>query len=188
MPGMTPPSTSSATSLRCAAALLGLCAATSSFADGNKRAGEVLSWALPVGAAAYTLYDGDREGTLQFGKAFVVTMAGTEVLKRTTHEERPDHSDDDAFPSGHAARAFSAATFVHRRYGVEAALPMYAAATYVGWTRVHADQHRWRDVVGSAALSAAATWWLVDPRQDRRVSVLPLVGPRSLGVEVAARW
>lgn len=174
---------------RCGAvALLGLCAATASWADGNRRAGDVLSWALPLGAAGYSLYDGDREGTLQFGKAFAVTLAGTEVLKRTTHVERPDHSDDKSFPSGHASRAFSAATFVHRRYGFEAALPMYAAATYVGWTRVHADQHRWRDVAGSAVLSAAASWWLVDPRQDRRVSVLPLVGPRSVGVEVAASW
>jgi membrane-associated phospholipid phosphatase len=189
MPAMNIPMVDSC---RRGVALLGLCAAVSfstpAWADANKRAGDVLSWAMPAGVAAYELYQGEREGAWQFGKAFVVTMGATEVLKRTTNVERPDHSDDESFPSGHAARAFSAATYVHRRYGLESAWPMYVAATYVGWTRVHADQHRWGDVLGSAALSAAATWWLVDPKQDRRVTVLPLVGPRAVGVEVSARW
>ncbi|WP_298233594.1 phosphatase PAP2 family protein [uncultured Azohydromonas sp.] len=175
-------------------ALLGLGAALSlSFstpvrADGHERAGTALSWALPAGVAGYELYQGDREGALQFGKAFVVTLGATEVLKRTTGVDRPNGKDDDAFPSGHAARAFSAAAYVHRRHGIEAAWPMYLAAGYVGWTRVHADEHRWRDVLGGAALSAAATWWLVDPKQERRVTVLPLIGPHGAGVEVSARW
>lgn len=173
-------------------ALLGLGAAlsmsTAAWADGQRRAGDVLSYAMPLGVAAYELYQGDREGAWQFGKAFVVTMGATEVLKRTTNVERPDHSDDESFPSGHAARAFSAATYVHRRHGIEAAWPMYLAATYVGWTRVDANQHRWGDVLSSAALSAAATWWLVDPKEERRVTVLPLIGPRGAGVEVSARW
>lgn len=181
--------TTSTPGIRRAATVLALCAATSSsWADGNKRAGDVLSWAMPAGVAAYELVQGEREGALQFGKAFAVTLGAAAVLKHTVHEERPDHSDNDAFPSGHAARAFSAATYVHRRYGVESALPMYLAATYVGWTRVHADQHRWGDVLGGAALSAAATWWLVDPKDNARVTVLPLIGPRAAGVEVSARW
>jgi membrane-associated phospholipid phosphatase len=179
----------SASSLRHGAAVLALCAATSSsWADGNRRAGDVLSYAMPLGVAAYELYQGEREGALQFGKAFVVTQVATEVLKHTVHEDRPDGSDDKSFPSGHASRAFSAATYVHRRYGVEAALPMYLAATYVGWTRVDADKHHWRDIAGSAALSAAATWWLVDPKDNARVTLLPVIGPRSAGVQVSARW
>jgi hypothetical protein len=172
----------------CTAAALSLCAVSSTWADGHRSAGDALSYAMPLGVAAYELLEHEDEGAWQFGKAFVVTMGATEVLKRTTHVERPNHSDDESFPSGHAARAFSAATYVHRRYGAQAALPMYLAASYVGWTRVHANEHRWGDVVGAAALSAAATWWLVDPKQDKRVTVLPLVGPRSVGLEVAARW
>ncbi|WP_157266772.1 phosphatase PAP2 family protein [Azohydromonas aeria] len=182
--------TTSPISLRRGAAVLALCAATSSscWADGHERAGTVLSWAMPAGVAGYELYRGEREGALQFGKAFVVTLGATEVLKRTTNVERPNGEDDKAFPSGHASRAFSAATYVHRRHGIEHAWPMYLAASYVGWTRVHADEHRWRDVVGGAALSAAVTWWLVDPKDDARVTVLPIVGPRAAGVQVSARW
>jgi membrane-associated phospholipid phosphatase len=191
MPAMNIPMVDSC---RRGVALLGLGAAlscsfsTPALADGHERAGTVLSWALPAGVAGYELYQGDREGALQFGKAFVATLGATEVLKRTTGVDRPNGKDDEAFPSGHAARAFSAATYVHRRHGIESAWPMYLAAGYVGWTRVHADEHRWRDVLGGAALSAAATWWLVDPKQERRVTVLPLIGPRGAGVEVSARW
>jgi len=134
------------------------------------------------------LLRGEHDGALQYTESLAVTLLGTEVLKRTTHVERPDHSNDESFPSGHASRAFSAATYVHRRYGLEPALPLYLLGTYVGYTRVQARQHRWADVAGSAALSAAASWWLVEPRSDQRIAVLPEFGPRSFGVEIAASW
>lgn len=174
---------------RRAAVLAGLALTLSvpaAHADGE-RAGTVLSWALPAGVAAYTLM-ADRPGALPFGEAFVASQLATEVLKRTTHVERPNGQDDRAFPSGHAARAFSAATFVHRRYGAENAWPLYLAATWVGYTRVDADQHRWRDVAGGAAVSAAMTWWLVEPKGDGRVAVFPAVGPGGASVTLQARW
>lgn len=110
------------------------------------------------------------------------------MLKRTTHVERPDRSNDESFPSGHASRAFSAATYMHRRHGFESAWPLYLAATYVGYTRVHEGRHRWGDIVGSAAVSAAATWWLVDPKDDGRVSVVPMFSPHGAAVVVNAAW
>ena len=33
-----------------------------------------------------------------------------------------------------------------------------------------------------------ATWWLVDPKDNARVTLLPVIGPRSAGVQVSARW
>jgi membrane-associated phospholipid phosphatase len=173
---------------RPATALLCLCAVSSAWADAQRRAGDVLSYALPAGVAAYELWQGDRQGALQFGEAFVVTLGATEVLKRTTHVDRPDRSNNESFPSGHASRAFSAATYVHRRHGFESAWPLYLAASYVGYTRVHADRHRWGDIVGSAAVSAAATWWLVDPKDSARVSVLPMVVPHGVAVTLNAAW
>src|SRR5437867_9820701 len=125
---------------------------------------------------------------MQYTESLAVTLLGTEVLKRTTHVERPDHANDQSFPSGHASRAFSAATYVHRRYGLEPALPLYVLGTYVGYTRVQARRHRWADVAGSAAVSAAASWWLVQPRSDQRLVVLPEIGPHYVGVESAASW
>jgi PAP2 superfamily len=172
----------------CAVALLAICAASASRADGHSRAGDVLSVALPAGVAAQALWRDDREGLLQFGESLAVTLIGTELLKRTTHVERPDHSNDRSFPSGHASRAFAAAAYVQRRDGFEAAWPWYLGATYVGWTRVHADRHRWGDIAGSAALSVASAWWLVTPARERGVSVLPMLAPGRVAVEIQAAW
>lgn len=166
-----------------AAALCGPAAAVD-----HERAGDVLENALPAGAAALELWRGDRDGALQLGGAFVVTLLATRALKSEVHVRRPDGSSDDSFPSGHAARAFSAATYMHRRHGWAEAWPWYAAAGYVGWTRVNANRHRWGDVAGSLALAAASSWWLVEPRADQRVVVLPVIGHREASLTLQARW
>lgn len=156
----------------------------------HRRAGDVLSFALPAGVAVAAWWndrrspppEGERSELFQFAGSFAATLAATEVLKRTVRSERPDGRDNLSFPSGHASRAFSAASFVHRRHGWEAAWPLYAAAGYVGWTRVDSKRHRWGDVAGSLAVSSAMTWWLVDPaRSNKEVSVT--VAPRALSVQ-----
>ena len=156
--------------------------------DDHRRAGDVLRFAMPAGVVAYELWRGDTQGAWQFGKSWAVTLGATEALKRTTHVERPDRSNDESFPSGHASHAFAAATYMHRRHEIEEAWPWYAAATYVGWTRVHVKRHRWGDVAGSALLAGASSWWLVEPAGMRSVSVMPIVGPGVIGVQVHARW
>ena len=133
--------------------------------DSERRIGDVLSYALPAATLGVELWRGDFSGAGQFGRSFVVTLAASEVLKRTAGVERPDRSNDQSFPSGHAARAFAAATYVHRRHGFESAWPLYVLATYVGQTRVQTHRHRWADVVGAAGISAASTWLLVDPER-----------------------
>jgi membrane-associated phospholipid phosphatase len=134
--------------------------------DAVREAGDVISVAMPVATLGVELWRGERVGARQFTESFVVTLAATEVLKRTTHVERPDGSSDESFPSGHASRAFASATYVHRRYGMQYAWPLYGLATYVGYTRVVAERHRWGDVAGSAAVAALSSWWLVDPRKS----------------------
>lgn len=151
--------------------------------DSERRLGDHLSYALPLGALAVELWRGDRAGAWQLSQSFVVTTGTTELLKRATNQTRPDGSNDKSFPSGHAARAFSAAAYVRQRHGFDAAWPLYVAATYVGHTRVQADRHRWRDVVGAAALAELSAHWLVEPF-DGRLQVA--AGPQS--VQVSWRW
>lgn len=139
--------------------------------DAERKAGDVLATAMPLGTLGVELWRGETTGARQFAVSFVVTVTATEVLKRTTHVERPDGTNDESFPSGHAARAFSSATYVHRRYGFGDAWPLYAMATYVGYTRVVSDRHRWADVAGAAGVAALSSWWLVDPRQSVTVSL-----------------
>ena len=97
-----------------------------------------------------------------------VAYVGRTVLKKMIKEERPDHSDDKSFPSGHAAIAFAAARSIDKEFRKESIwIPIagYAAATAVGVERVINKRHYWYDVVAGAALgfgSAELTWWLSD--------------------------
>ena len=147
--------------------------------DAERRAGDALSFALPAATLGVELWLGDRRGAWQFAQSFGVTLLATEALKRTTGVERPDHSNDQSFPSGHAARAFAAATYVHRRHGFDSAWPLYAMATYVGYTRVQSGRHRWADVAGAAGVAAASSWWLVQPKAPGLSVVL---APRGVSV------
>lgn len=143
----------------------------------ERRLGDTLSFALPATTLGRELWRGDGAGAGQFTRSFAVTLAATELLKRSTAVERPDHSDTLTFPSGHASRAFAAATFVHRRHGLSSAWALYALATYVGYTRVQAQRHSWVDVLGSAGVAAASSWLLAKPRRD---------GPAGASVPSAA--
>jgi hypothetical protein len=175
---------------RCAACLLALSVSSGAFAQksANEKAGDVLRIAMPAGVAAYELWLDDRQGLTQFGLSLAATLGTTEVLKVTTNVERPDHSDNESFPSGHAASAFAAATFMHRRHGIESAWPWYVAATYVGWTRVDANRHRWSDIAGAAAVAGVSTWLIVDPKSDKPVSVVPDFGRHHASLMVQTAW
>ncbi|SEM54046.1 PAP2 superfamily protein [Prevotella sp. ne3005] len=97
-----------------------------------------------------------------------VAYIGKTALKAVVNEERPDHSDNKSFPSGHAAMAFAAARSIDKEFRKDCIwIPIagYAAATAVGVERVVNDHHHWYDVVAGAALgfgAAELTWWASD--------------------------
>lgn len=167
--------------------LLATTATLPAFAIDHTRAGDVLENALPATAAAIELWRGDREGLWQLGTSFTVTLLATRALKKGLDVRRPD-GGVESFPSGHAAKAFAAATYMHRRHGLDAAWPWYAAAGYVGWTRVNANRHRWGDVAGSALLAGLSSRWLVTPAGDTKLALVPAVGAGRLHLELQARW
>jgi hypothetical protein len=90
------------------------------------------------------------------------------ALKAMIKEERPDHSDNKSFPSGHASMAFAAARSIDKEFRKESIwIPIagYAAATAVGIERVAGDRHHWYDVLAGAGVgigSTELTWWLSD--------------------------
>ena len=102
------------------------------------------------------------------GLSVGVAYGAKTALKAVIHEERPDHSDDKSFPSGHATMAFAAARSIDKEFRSESIwIPIvgYAAATAVGVDRVVSDKHHWYDVVAGAALGygcAELTWWASD--------------------------
>lgn len=102
------------------------------------------------------------------GASVVVAFGAKTALKAMIKEERPDHSDNKSFPSGHAALAFAAARSLDKEFRRESIwIPIagYTAATAVGIERVASDRHHWYDVVAGAAVGCGAaelTWWLSD--------------------------
>ena len=97
-----------------------------------------------------------------------VAYVGKTALKAMIKEERPDHTDNKSFPSGHAAMAFAAARSIDKEFRKDCIwIPIagYAAATAVGIQRVASDRHHWYDVLAGAAVGVGATeltWWLSD--------------------------
>ncbi len=102
------------------------------------------------------------------GASVIVAFGVKTVLKKAIKEERPDHSDNKSFPSGHASMAFAAARSLDKEFRKDCIwIPIagYAAATAIGVERVVNKYHHWYDVVAGAGIgfgSAELTWWLSD--------------------------
>lgn len=102
------------------------------------------------------------------GASVIVSYGMKTVLKKAIKEERPDHSDNKSFPSGHASMAFAAARSIDKEFRKDCIwIPIagYAAATAVGVERVANKHHHWYDVVAGAGIGIGAaelTWWLSD--------------------------
>ena len=111
----------------------------------------LLSGPFTYGFLGFGLF---REGdgrSYRVGDALLTSVAISEGLKRLTREERPDGSDHESLPSGHATAAFATATMMAQYHPREAAL-WYAGAAAIGYSRVALRRHHWYDVVAGAAL------------------------------------
>lgn len=116
-------------------------------------AGTYVAIALPVVAGGIAVWKDDWTGAKQLAAVTVLSVGTAFVLKKFIKERRPDHSDFKSFPSDTAALAFAPASFLWQRYGWEYGLPAYAAAEFVGYSRVHAKKHHWWDVLASSAIA-----------------------------------
>ena len=111
-------------------------------------------------------------GTYAFGRLFdkpKVSHLGMDLLraqaisellvqpiKFATHRQRPDGSNFQSFPSGHAAATFAAATVIGRHLGWQKAALVYGIASYVAASRLHDNVHYLSDVVFGAAVGSIA--------------------------------
>jgi len=126
----------------------------------SETAGTAVAIALPLAAGGITLYKGDWTGTAQVVVSTVLTVGTVYGLKHIIKECRPFATpctpggpNWDSFPSDTSALAFAPAEFLRERYGWQYGLPAYAAATFVGWSRVDAQKHHWYDVATSFGIS-----------------------------------
>lgn len=138
-----------------------------------ERSADQLLVGIPVAAFALTflLTDDSRVGASGFnfvhmtgsprhdlGLALMRAGVVTYGLKSSVEERRPDGSGDDSFPSGHTSISFAGAEFIRKTYGWGWGVPAYAAASFVGWSRVHTQDHWGHDVAIGAAIGVLSNY------------------------------
>jgi membrane-associated phospholipid phosphatase len=138
--------------------------------DNIQTAGDVLQFVLPATAGALTLANRDWEGSLQLAESSALTLGVTYGLKYAVNERRPN-GGTQSFPSGHTSISFSAAEFMRKRYGWEYGIPAYAAASFVAYSRVEAQQHYPHDVVAGAAIGIISSYIFTRPYKGWRVEL-----------------
>lgn len=173
-----------------------------------KTAGSIVRVGIPLGALALTwmLEPGDGRaaggeagsslllmgGTprhdllLALGRTWVITTG----LKYAVNETRPN-GGPRSFPSGHTSIAFSGAEFIRKEYGWKWAAPAYAAAGFVGWSRVESKQHYVHDVLAGAALGILANhdfWLRKEPDSAWRLSAAVFGSARAPVPGIRIQW
>jgi membrane-associated phospholipid phosphatase len=89
-------------------------------------------------------------------RAQILSESLVEPLKFVVGRERPDGSNHQSFPSGHAAVTFAGATVVERHLGWRKAALGYVIAAYVASSRLHDNVHYLSDVAFGAAVGTIA--------------------------------
>jgi membrane-associated phospholipid phosphatase len=158
-------------------------------ADGIKTAGEVLRIALPAGAGGISVAKGDYHGVLQLALSEAASYGASYALQSMVKERTPDGTSNRSFPSDSAAVAFSAATYLERRYGWDYGMPAYAVAAFVGYSRVEADKHHWKDVAAGALIGWGASM-LITSRyaEDVQMTLSSGYGDTPLGAQFHMIW
>jgi membrane-associated phospholipid phosphatase len=100
-------------------------------------------------------------GASQLSAALIVYPMKT-IIKRP----RPNGADNRSFPSGHAARAFVSAEFLHQEFGHLSpwiSIAGYTTASATAYLRLYQNEHWLGDVLAGAAIGMASTklvYWI----------------------------
>jgi membrane-associated phospholipid phosphatase len=122
--------------------------------------GKYIGNSAVVGGASALLFAVSRGSHDQRFRSFayaavqgmIVNESLVQATKLVVHRERPNHQDNRAFPSGHAATSFMFATLLAGHYGWKAGVPGYLVASYVATTRLSDSKHHLSDVVAGAVI------------------------------------
>ncbi len=139
---------------------------------------EPIAVAVPLGMTAVALITDNHKlemNAYETAGALVITAAVTEGLKIINNRPRPyemypndihpdSYESGHSFPSAHTSLAFSTATsllLTTKKWYI--AVPAYAWATSVGYSRLYLGQHYPTDVIAGALVGAGSAYlahWL----------------------------
>jgi membrane-associated phospholipid phosphatase len=116
-------------------------------------------------------------------KGELLMLGSVFVLKKYTHQLRPDGTTYNSFPSGHTAQAFAAATLLSEEYKDRFHWMPYAAyglASGVGALRMANNRHYISDVLlgaGIGILSMKVAYWTHQYKWGRHAHTTQLENP-----------
>lgn len=104
--------------------------------------------------ASYLLTDDKdyRRFASQMFRATLYSGLATTILKTAIHETRPNGIANDSFPSGHTTTAFAFASVVAMNHKWYWAVPAFAFASFVGYSRINDNKHYLHDVTVGATI------------------------------------
>jgi membrane-associated phospholipid phosphatase len=109
-------------------------------------------------------------------RAQILSQVMVQAIKVSVQRDRPT-GECCAFPSGHAASAFAAASVLERHLGYRFAWPTVLAASYVAASRLSDNRHYLSDVIFGSALGTAAGWTVVGRHGRDSYTLMPVSVP-----------
>lgn len=152
--------------------------------------GDIAQFAIPLAALGISWSKDDYEGMRQLGYSAAATEGTVLILKNTVDATRPN-GGAKSFPSGHTALAFSGASYLQLRYGWQYGVPAIIAiiaASAVGWSRVDAKQHYWRDVIAGAAIASGLSYLITTPQQTELALFPTMLPDGATGIGLSYRY
>lgn len=148
---------------------------------------------VEVGAAAATYGIGALSGQREVAhigsdliRAQALNAVFTRAMKSSIDRTRPN-GGSHSMPSGHASASFATAAVIERHYGVRLAIPAYALAGFISWTRLRDDSHWLTDVVVGATIGTTIGRTVSRGHRARRAAwqVVPVAGADRVAIYVA---
>ncbi len=155
------------------------------FATEQEKIGDALLVLIPSITLGTSLYYDNQEGQNQWYKSFATNALVTYGLKYGVKRERPNHEDNHSFPSGHTSATFQSASFIHKRYGLKYAIPAYIGATFVGYSRVHANKHYTSDVIAGAVIGSLSSFYFTTHKSFK---IAPILLGSGYGIGIKKTW
>lgn len=156
--------------------------------DNIVETGDMVQILLPAAGYFAAWMHNDPEGAKQLTYSTLSTQAAIHGMKQAVGRKRPNENSWNSFPSGHTGAAFSGAAFLQSRYGAEWGIPAYAAATFVGASRIHGNRHYAGDVVAGAGIAFLMNQYFVSPYRAEGVyfNAQPAAAGLALGVTLTS--
>ena len=129
--------------------------------------------------------------------SYALARITTSILKKSTHQWRPDNTDFYAFPSGHTTTAFVGAEFLRQEYkGVSPwyGIGGYTTAATAGFLRIYNNKHWLSNTIAGAGLGMASVrlmYWVyplvrraVIKDKQRSTIILPSYENGAVGIRL----